>query len=213
MKQFIGSVRWRMTWWYSISIALIYLLFSGCVFLTFRYACIAQSRTTLNNELASVSRAAARAPGHPASIEAEFPGSNFYIMADQGPRYASAGWTNAGIPAALPVDADGYAFGAFSAGRHYVIRTASVRLGNRVLQIGVAQDGEQTAENVRRLSVILLISLPAILFLSLFGGYLLAGRMLSPIEGMARAVTRTSSAAWRMHSTQPSIGSKMHSTG
>lgn len=190
MRRFVGSVRWRMTWWYSISIALIYLLFSGCVFLTFRYSCIAESRMRLDNELASVTHAVARASNRPATVEADFPRSNFFVTADHGPHYASSGWIKAGIPASLPVDSNGYAFGVFSAGRHYVIRTTHLRLGNDILQIGVANDNEQTYENVSRLSLILIISVPGVLFLSLLSGYFLAGSILSPIEAMTRKARR-----------------------
>lgn len=39
MNIVLHSIRWRLTSWYSISIALIFLAFACCVFLTFRYSC------------------------------------------------------------------------------------------------------------------------------------------------------------------------------
>lgn len=187
MRQFIGTVRFRMTLWYSVSIALIFFVFSGCVFLTFRHACIAESRMRLDNELALVASAAAKAPDRLASIQAYFPSSSFYVMdANRHRLYASADWANSGAPAAIPANANEYASVVSPAGRHYVVRETSVRLSSGVLQIGVAQDSQQTSENLNRLLLALLVSLPAIMLASLFGGYFLAGRMLAPIDVMTR---------------------------
>lgn len=190
MKRFIGSVRWKMTLWYSVSIALIYFLFSGCVFLTFRHSCIAESRMRLDNELKLVMSAAGRAPDRLASIEADLPGSDFHVTADQRPLYASAGWLSAGIPASAPVDSDGYAFVESSTGRHYAIRQASLRLNGGVLRVDVAQDGQQTFENLNKLLLVLLFSLPGILLVSLIGGYFLAGRVLSPMDEITRKASQ-----------------------
>jgi heavy metal sensor kinase len=180
-----------MTLWYSVSIALIYFLFSGCVFLTFRQSCIAESRMRLDNELRLVMSAAERAPGRLASIEADFPDSNFRVMADQRPLYASAGWVNARIPASPPVDSDGYAFVESSTGRHYAIRKTILHVdGGVVLRVDVAQDGQQTFENLNKLMLVLLFGLPGILLVSLIGGYFLAGRVLSPMDEITRKASQ-----------------------
>jgi len=70
----------------------VYFVFSGCVFLTFRHSCIAESRMRLDNELTLVMTAVEGAPHRLASIETEFPGSNFRVVTDRRPLYASAGW-------------------------------------------------------------------------------------------------------------------------
>lgn len=186
MKRFIGSIRWKMTLWYSVSIALVYFLFSGCVFLTFRHSCIAESHMRLANALTLVMTAVEGAPHRLASIEAEFPDSNFHVVTDQRSLYASAGWVNSGIPSSVSVDSDGYAFVESSTGRHYAIRKASLRVDGSMLHIEVAQDGQQTFENLGKLQLVLLFSLPGILLVSLLGGYFLAGRVLSPMDEITR---------------------------
>lgn len=186
MKTFAGSIRWRMTLSYSVSISLIYLVFACCVFLTFRYGCIAESRARLDNELALVTQAISGAPDRLSTIAADFPASDFYVLADQRALYASPGWVHLGIAASAPFDSNGYAFRASPTGRHYAIRKIELRLGGRTVEVGLAQDGQQTFENVRRLLLVLLVSVPVILTVSLVWGCFLAGRFLRPIGEMAR---------------------------
>ena len=186
MSAFLHSIRWRLTSWFSISIALIFLAFACCVFLTFRYSCMTESRMRLNNELTLVASAVSKAPELLASIQEDFPASAFYVVADQRSSYVSAGWGKLGLSSSIAVNADGYAFVASASGRHYLVRQTAFHAGGRTFQVGIAQDAQQTSESQDKLLRILLLSLPAILFVSLAGGYFLAGRFLSPIDGMAR---------------------------
>ena len=186
MKAFPCSIRWRMTLSYSVSIALIYSIFACCVFVTFRYGCVAESRARLDNELALVTRAISAAPNRLPGVVADFPVSDFYVLADQQVLYVSPGWAAAGIAATETVDANGYAFRASPTGRHYAIRKIELRLGHQTVAVGVAQDAQQTFENVRRLLLVLLLSVPCVLVASLVGGYFLAGYFLRPIGEMAR---------------------------
>lgn len=186
MNIVLHSIRWRLTSWYSISIALIFLAFACCVFLTFRYSCMAESRMRLNNELTLVASAASRAPERLAAIQEDFPASAFYVVADEGRSYVSAGWEKSGLPSSIAGDADGYAFVVSASGRPYVVRQSEFHVGGRTFKIGIGQDAQQSSEGQHKLLRILLFSLPAILFVSLAGGYFLAGRFLSPIDDMAR---------------------------
>ncbi|WP_206956217.1 sensor histidine kinase [Trinickia acidisoli] len=186
MRALVGRVRWRMTLWYSLSIALIYLVFAGCVFLTFRYGCIAESRLRLNSALTLVTSALAKTPDRMASIESDFPACNFYVAANRRVLYASTGWAATGIAIPVGIDSGGYAFRASASGRHYAIRETNIRLDGRPLRVGIAEDDQQTFENLERLWVVLLFSLPGLLLVSLPGGYWLAGRLLSPMDAMAR---------------------------
>lgn len=186
MKAFPCSIRWRMTLSYSVSISLIYAIFACCVFLTFRYGCIAESRVRLDNELALVTRAISAAPNRLPAVVADFPASDFYVLADQQVLYVSPGWAATGIAATEAVDASEYAFRASPTGRHYAVRQIELRLGHQTVEVGIAQDAQQTFENVRRLLLVLLMSVPCILVASLVGGYFLAGYFLRPIGEMAR---------------------------
>lgn len=186
MKVFSASVRWRMTLWYSVSIAAIYFLFAGCVFLTFRYSCIAESRMRLSNELMLVTSATSHSLGRLTALEADYSAIRFHVLAGQQTIYASHGWTSAELPSDVSVDAAGYGYAATPTGQHYAIVQARLQVDGRTLQVGVAQDDLQTLENLHRLLWVLLLSLPGILVASLLGGYFLAGRILSPIDAMAR---------------------------
>ena len=79
MTAFTGTVRWRLTLWYSVSISLIYLAFAGCVFLTFRHGCIAESRMRLNSALALVTGAVLKTSNRLALVEEALPACSFYV--------------------------------------------------------------------------------------------------------------------------------------
>lgn len=187
MRALAGTIRWRLTCWYSLSIVLIYLLFAGCVFLTFRYGCVAESRMRLGGVSALLTNAVSKAPGRLASVEEALPGCLFYASSADGRLvHASAAWTRTGMSAPVDVDEGGYAFRVSPSGRHYAIREALSRIDGRTWRIGVAEDDQQTVENLNRLLLVLLVSLPAMLLVSVPGGYFLAGRLLSPVHDMAR---------------------------
>ena len=187
MKAFAGTIRWRLTFWYSLSIVLIYLLFAGCVFLTFRYGCVAESRMRLDGVLSLVTRAISMTPGHLASVESALPDCAFYVASADGRLiHASAAWNRTAMPAPARADQRGYALRASPIGRHYAIREASVQIDGQPWRIGVAEDEQQTIANLNRLLLVLLFSLPGMLLLSVPGGYFLAGRLLSPVDDMAR---------------------------
>jgi len=192
MNVFLRSIRWRLTSWYSISIALIFLGFACCVFLTYRYSCMTETRMRLNNELTLVASAVWNAPERLASIQEDFPESAFYVLADQRRSYVSALWAKLGLPSSITGDADGYAFVVSASGRHYVVRQSEVHAGGRTFRVGIAQDAQQTSEALNKLLRALFLSLPAILLVSLAGGYFLAGRFLSPIDDMARKAKQIS---------------------
>ncbi|MGG1947673.1 ATP-binding protein [Trinickia sp. NRRL B-1857] len=130
--------------------------------------------------------AVTKAPNALSSIEAVLPPLNFYVAADRQLRYASAGWIRTGFSMPSGADSSGYMLRASSSGRHYAIREATVPIEGRSVRIGVAEDDEQTVQNVHRLLWVLLLTVPGILLISFAGGYFLAGRLLSPVDEMAR---------------------------
>lgn len=186
MKVLAGTVRWRVALWSSLWITLIYSLFAGCVFLAFRYGCVAQSRTRLNNVLTLVEHEVSKAPDRLASIEKALPECSFYVLGEGRLLYVSNGWAATGLAAPVRTAARGYAFLASRPGQHYAVGEAGMRADGRQWRIGVAMDDQQTVENLHRLLLVLLFSVPGILLVSVPGGYFLAGRFLAPIDDMAR---------------------------
>ncbi|WP_233217347.1 sensor histidine kinase [Trinickia dabaoshanensis] len=136
--------------------------------------------------LLSVTNAVVQTPSSLVSAEQALPAISFYVATDRRPVYTSAAWTRAAILAPVRADSRGYAVRASSSGRHYALREAAVPFEGRSLRIGVAEDNEQTVQNLRRLLWVLSLSVPGILLVSFSGGYFLAGRFLSPIDDMAR---------------------------
>ena len=100
MKVLAGTVRWRVALWSSLWITLIYSLFAGCVFLAFRYGCVAQSRTRLNNVLTLVEHEVSKAPDRLASIEKALPECSFYVLGEGRPQAAHSGLRHV-VPAPL----------------------------------------------------------------------------------------------------------------
>jgi signal transduction histidine kinase len=54
----------------------------------------------------------------------------------------------------------------------------------------VAEDDQQTFVNLNKLLLVLFFSLPGILLVSLIGGYILAGRVLSPMDEITRRASQ-----------------------
>lgn len=186
MKALAGTVRWRLALWSSLLITLIYSLFAGCVFLAFRYGCVEESRTRLNNVLTLVEREVSKTPDRLASVEEALPACSFYVRDEGRLLYVSNGWAATGLAAPVRTDARGYAFLATRPGQHYAVGEGRSGVDGRQWRIGVATDDQQTVANLHRLLLVLLSSVPGILLVSVPGGYFLAGRFLSPIDDMAR---------------------------
>src|SRR5439155_487410 len=97
------------------------------------------------------------------------------------------GWERGGLARALP-GSRGPALWSWtsSEGRRYRVQTAS----GPSYEIAVAIDETSLRRTLRTLAVIMIMGIPCAVGLALAGGYVLAGRVLSPIGTMLEEVDR-----------------------
>lgn len=182
MRLFPNRLRLRLALWYGCSLALIFAVFSAALYFGVRASCLLPIRAQLDTEFAQAEQALRGRPGDLAALETVIP---YLRVSEQGrDMYAARGWTLAHDPDAH--DKDGYGMRTSSDSRHYYVREAPVSHDGRTVQLTVGVDIEQSYTSLVQLVRALLIGFPGILLASLAGGYVLAGKVLSPVDAMAR---------------------------
>lgn len=185
-----GRVRWRLTLWYAITLTLICLTLSTCVYLFVRTSSMLLLRTQADRDVAYVKalmdEAGDQWPGD-ASVARGPGGVRLFgtASAQRGERVTAA-WREV-FPAGLlggSGQSDRIVQG--SNGRHYFLHEAKTGTPGGPYTVAVAQDVEQTYAIGRKLTLLIWIGFPAALLASLAGGYWLAGHAIAPVAQMAR---------------------------
>jgi len=182
-------VRWRLSWYYAISLALIFSVFSVCVFLFVRISCMIPIHAQLDQELAQVEKAVRSNSAVLAQLETEdivpyFRVSRLDPSGTAATLYATRRWSIARFPDNAPVAVKGNWLTS-ETGRHYFGQRFILSQAGITYHIDVAVDTEQSYVSVKKLTFALLMSMPLVLLASLGGGYFFAGRVLAPIGAMA----------------------------
>lgn len=182
MRLFPNTVRWRLALWYALSLALIFSAFSAVLFFAVRTGCLQPVRAQLDAEFSLAERALRRQSFDAAALELAVP--YLRIMEHGHTIHTARSWTLASAAGAK--DGDGYGVRESVDGRHYYVREAAVQHDGRTVQLAVGVDIEQSYNSLLQLVHALLIGFPGILLASLAIGYVFAGRVLSPVDAMAR---------------------------
>lgn len=188
------SVRTRLTLWHAAALGSIVLVFSFSVYFSVRSALMAQLDQEIARDVNAVREAAAG--GAYELYETEEHGSIglFQVTGKNGALYTTQAWTNAPVQN-LDLSAhkeDGSWSSMLASGDSYRIHASTVRTADDNLRVFVAQDERTVRRSLRSLALTLLIGFPGALALALIGGYVLAGKVLSPINGIvskAREIT------------------------
>lgn len=185
-----GRVRRRLTLWYTITLTLICLGLSTCVFLFVRTSSMLLLRAQADRDIAQVKVLLGESgdawPGNASLASGPGGAMLFGIASAQRGELATAAWREV-FPAGLlgrGGQTDRIVQGGN--GRHYFLQEATIAMGGETCTIGVAQDIEQTYAIGRKLVLLLWLGFPAALLASLAGGYWLAGRAIAPVAQMAR---------------------------
>jgi len=190
MKLHPTSVRFRLTVWYVLALACIILVFSGGVYFFLRHSLRAQLDGQLSNDAAVLGKMTAdgefEEPGDLEEIEQEKVIEYFRMQQAGQPVFRTQAWQKAGLDAALhPADSLALRSAAGSDGQPFrFLSTTSISRGSTAY-ITVARPESPLRENLYRLRLILVMGIPVALLLAVAGGFLLAGRALSPIQTMA----------------------------
>ena len=180
------SVRTRLTLWHVAALGIIVLAFSATVYFSVRSALLAQLDQQIAHDLGIVRQAAAAGAYELYETEEHGSISLFEVLGKAGVVYKTQAWSRAAVQN-LDVSTrpeDGSWSSTLPTGDSYRIHAATVRTADDTFRVIVAEDERPVRRSLRSLALTLLLGFPGALALALVGGYLLAGKALSPINGI-----------------------------
>jgi heavy metal sensor kinase len=184
-----SGVRVRLTLWYTVILAGIVLALFLAVFVFVKASLFRQLDREVGSEFAAISQVLSEEPNELAEIDAEITGQAFLVSKKgavlfETPAFKMSGLTAAGV-------------GTASAGRSVMTPSgAGFRLksgpagADLVLAVAVSEAPVRGA--LRTLMAIFLLALPVGLLLAAFGGSVMAGRLLRPVDQMAARAEKIS---------------------
>jgi len=181
MMAFSLSIRARLTLWHAGVLAVIILIFSAGTFLFARLWLYHDLDRRLGNDLMVVATAHRAGPEELEELETQVGLTLFEIAQDGKVLFRTTRWEHGGLAAALPRGEAGSRTWMSPDGRAYRV----ARSPGAAYQVTVARDERVVRDALRTLAIILSAGVPIVIGIALAGGYLLAGRLLSPIGAMA----------------------------
>jgi heavy metal sensor kinase len=146
----------------------------------------------LGRDLATVERIYREEPAELDEIEPRVGIGLFQVVENGKALYRTQSWERGGFVPALPASGARAPQSWMSPdGRPYRVETAS----GPSYHIAVARDESSVRYTLWSLAVILLIGIPCAVGLAIAGGYLLAGRVLSPVGAMAETARKITAAS------------------
>ncbi len=186
MSLFARSVRFRLTAWFVVALFLIILVFSLGIYSFVRSSLWKQMDRRLDEDLATVEKLLREEPDELIEMGEHGTIRFLRVIQDNQILYETRGWSSAQLEGAMEnVKSDSFWLWQSPVGRNYRLRAASLYVQNDTYRMAIAQDAEPIHDSLQILSLTLIVSVPCMLVLAVIGGYLLAGRVLSPIGAMA----------------------------
>jgi len=186
MSLLARSVRFRLTVWFVVALFLIVLVSSLGIYTFVRSSLWKQIDRRLNEDLATVEKLLREEPDELIEMGEHGTIRLLWVTQDNRVIYETRGWSLAQLDGAMEnVTSGSFRLWKSHAGVRYRLKAASLHVQNDSYLMAIAQDAEQIHDSLRILSLTLIISAPCMLVLAVIGGYLLAGRVLSPIGAMA----------------------------
>lgn len=197
---FFRSIRFRLTLWYLVTLALILLLFSTFIYLTISnrlYAEVDQELLAIAEAVASPTLEPFRksAPTVLDQILEDFIGPNvagkFVQISDAHGRIFSSSTNLQNI--SLPLDKASLMFSGMGSSTYhtysnllrYPIRAITMPVMEKGSMVQIVQVGmllDYTTDILEKLLIIFAVSIPLALILLWYAGWFLAGRALKPVE-------------------------------
>ncbi len=176
------SIRTRLTLWYAGVLTLIICVFSIGIFLFVRARLSHDLDAQLARDLATVDRVYREEPQELNDLDSHWGIMLFQISTGSIVFYRSDAWEHAGLAQALTGERGARpGFWRAADGGSYRLVTMS----GPSHEVAVAIDEAPLRRTLRTLALILIMGVPGAVGLAIVGGYVLAGRVLSPIGAMA----------------------------
>jgi heavy metal sensor kinase len=184
-----SSVRVRLTLWYTVILAGIVLALFMAVYLFVKASLIRQLDREVDAEFQSVFQALAEGPNELPEIETEAPGRAFQLVRGNAVIFETPSFKTSGLGVPGPATSAASRTVKTPAGTKFRLRTGPAG-PDLVLTAAVSEEPVRGA--LRTLMVIFILALPVGLMLAAFGGSVMAGRLLRPVDLMAARAEKIS---------------------
>ena len=176
------SVRSRLTLWYVAVLGLTILSFAVGVYVFLRVSLLQQIDNHVNRDVSTVSRIVLQGQQPLDWFSRSGNVHMFRVETREGKIVETEAWRNAGLEQNSLPESDAPSWlQAAGDGASYRMRSSVVDVRGAPVSIAVAHQGGWYEQNMRSLTIILLLGGAASFVLAVAGGYFLAGRALSPL--------------------------------
>ena len=176
------TVRTRLTLWYAGVLTFIICVFSIGIFLFVKARLSQDLAAQLSRDLATVDRIYREEPGELKDLDSHWGIMLFQISTTDTVVYQTEGWERGGLAQAVAGDPAAIRRSWKAPdGRSFRLQ----RVSGPSYEVAVAIDEAPLSRTLRTLAAILIMGVPCAVALAIAGGYVLAGRVLSPIGAMA----------------------------
>ncbi len=180
-----SSIRFRLTAWYTAALIVILGLLSAFIFFFVRGRMTSLYRGKADAGFGTVETILMNSGGDIFDIYHLGHDNAFRLTREDMEPYRTEAWNRLGIEnIGKKGEIDRYESFHAPDGRIYIVKTDSIPMYG--FELTYAQDATTMGESIRNLAIILIVSFPAALLLAVVGGYLLAGRALSPVDALTR---------------------------
>lgn len=181
------SVRVRLALWYTVSLAVIIITFVIAIYLVVNASLQKQIDLQLEKDFATVSRVVTDEPAEIGELAQHGSVSLFQVLEGNEVVAETGDWSRAGLERApLPTFATPALWSWIAPnGLPYRMKQAPAAAIGHTYLVRVAEDEQTLRQTMQSLAAILLFGIPCALLAAAFGGYFLAGRVLSPVAAMA----------------------------
>ncbi|MCX8038036.1 MAG: heavy metal sensor histidine kinase [Candidatus Sumerlaeia bacterium] len=187
MRLFPQSIRWRLTLWFGLTLALILAAFSAGIYTFVHTRLLKQLDGQLGKEFAAVKRILREEPAE--IVELEEDGIALASVSEGSTLvHRTNDWRRAELDKAIKSGGTrrpGRPWSWARGERSYRLMADSVRTDGRTFHVAVAVDARPIRRSLRTLALMLATGFPCALVLAMVGGYFLAGRLLAPVGAMA----------------------------
>jgi len=179
-------IRFRLTLWYTGTLAVILVGFAIGVYFYAYSSLNAQIAMQLSRDLASIERLVQQDLHELEELEQHATVTTFHVDENRKLLFQTRSWERLGFNSVLGGMTEGKDHAhAVVGNRRYRIQTRTVQRAGKTYVIAAATEEEPVQHALSDLRRILLIASPLALLVACLGGYLLAARMLSPIARIA----------------------------
>jgi heavy metal sensor kinase len=185
MKWLALSIRVRLTLWYAGALGVLLLAFAFGVYFFVQRSLTRQLEQLLDDQFTEVSLAVRERPGDLRELAQRGIVTYFDVRSGEQTVFRTSGWERAGLDQALAKARPNRVWSALAAdGQPYRVRWGDILSRQQPYRVTVAVSAAAIRRAGHTLGAILLVGLALALTLALAGGYLLAGRVLAPIQAI-----------------------------